>query len=96
MSKSLTFFCLLFLQTGVYEVSCTVIDHYSGGMRQGYKVNECPGKKVNHKYTKLNKTVRYFISAEEIEWDYSPKRDWELEKHHSTPKDRCVSEIIAG
>ncbi|XP_039889072.1 ferroxidase HEPHL1 [Simochromis diagramma] len=72
---------------GVYEVSCTVIDHYSGGMRQWYKVNECPGKKVNHKYTKLNKTVRYFISAEEIEWDYSPKRDWELEKHHSTPKD---------
>lgn len=72
---------------GVYEVSCTVIDHYSGGMRQQYKVNQCPGKKVNHKYTKLSKTVRYFISAEEIEWDYSPKRDWELEKHHSTPKD---------
>ncbi|CAI5643542.1 unnamed protein product [Oreochromis niloticus] len=72
---------------GVYEVSCTVIDHYSGGMRQQYKVNQCPGKKVNHKYTKLNKTARYFISAEEIEWDYSPKRDWELEKHHSTPKD---------
>uniref|UniRef100_A0A669BJI4 ferroxidase n=1 Tax=Oreochromis niloticus TaxID=8128 RepID=A0A669BJI4_ORENI len=68
---------------GVYEVSCTVIDHYSGGMRQQYKVNQCPGKKVNHKYTKLNKTARYFISAEEIEWDYSPKRDWELEKHHS-------------
>ncbi|XP_030009984.1 hephaestin-like protein 1 isoform X3 [Sphaeramia orbicularis] len=69
---------------GVYEVSCRVTDHYSAGMRQQYKVNSC---KVKPAEVKLDKTVQYFISAEEIEWDYSPERNWELEKHHATSED---------
>ncbi|XP_068571995.1 ferroxidase HEPHL1 [Cebidichthys violaceus] len=70
---------------GMYEVSCRVTDHYSSGMRQQYRVNFCPQHKP-----KLppsggpTKIVQYFISAEEIEWDFSPERDWELEKHHTT------------
>lgn len=66
---------------GIYEVSCRVTDHYSAGMRQQYKVNGCKMKPTE---VKLDKTVQYFISAEEIEWDYSPERNWELEKHHAT------------
>ncbi|XP_028277220.1 hephaestin-like protein 1 [Parambassis ranga] len=66
---------------GVYEVSCRVTDHYSAGMRLRYKVNLCPGKKVRNTDIQPTNTVQYFISAEEIEWDYSPQRDWELEKH---------------
>nr|XP_033500237.1 hephaestin-like protein 1 isoform X1 [Epinephelus lanceolatus] len=70
---------------GVFEVSCRVTDHYSGGMRQQYKVRLCPQRKLKPSRTGgPTKTVQYFISAEEIEWDYSPKRDWELEKHHAT------------
>ncbi|KAM9333121.1 ferroxidase HEPHL1 [Pholidichthys leucotaenia] len=72
---------------GVYEVSCRVTDHYSAGMRQQYKVAQCPGKQVKLTDTRPTKTVRYYISAEEIEWDYSPSRDWELEKHHGTLED---------
>uniref|UniRef100_A0A3Q0S217 ferroxidase n=1 Tax=Amphilophus citrinellus TaxID=61819 RepID=A0A3Q0S217_AMPCI len=79
---------------GVYEVSCRVTDHYSAGMRQQYKVKQCPGKKIKHKDTEPTKVVRYFISAEEIEWDYSPKRDWELEKHHGTPEDSPGSTFV--
>lgn len=74
--------------TGVYEVSCRVTDHYSAGMRQHYKVNLCPEHKVKHTHTEPTKIVQYFISAEEIEWDYSPERHWELEKHLSVSEER--------
>ncbi|KAM7398054.1 hypothetical protein PAMA_006090 [Pampus argenteus] len=69
---------------GVYEVSCRVTDHYSAGMRQQYKVNLCPGRKLQHTHTSPTKIVQYFISAEEIEWDFSPNREWERELHHGT------------
>uniref|UniRef100_A0A671X749 Hephaestin n=1 Tax=Sparus aurata TaxID=8175 RepID=A0A671X749_SPAAU len=72
---------------GVYEVSCRVTDHYSAGMRQQYRVNLCPKSKVKHMHVQPTKIVQYFISAEEIEWDYSPERNWELEKHHSSLDD---------
>ncbi|XP_069577324.1 ferroxidase HEPHL1 isoform X1 [Brachyistius frenatus] len=72
---------------GVYEVSCRVTDHFSAGMRQQYRVKHCPGKKVDSTDIEPTKIVQYFISAEEIEWDYSPERDWELEKHNATSED---------
>ncbi|XP_029957075.1 hephaestin-like protein 1 [Salarias fasciatus] len=72
---------------GVHEVSCRVTDHYSAGMRQIYRVNHCPHKKVKHTQTQPTKIVQYFISADEVEWDYSPERDWEFEKHHVTSED---------
>ncbi|XP_068187172.1 ferroxidase HEPHL1-like [Antennarius striatus] len=68
---------------GVYEVNCRVTDHFSAGMRHHYKVNLCPHHKVKQMSLKPTKIVQYFISAEEIEWDYSPDRKWELEKHTS-------------
>ncbi len=77
-------------------MSCRVTDHYSAGMRLQYKVNLCPEHKIKQNTNqKLTKIVQYFISAEEIEWDYSPTRDWELEKHHATSKSRCLNKIIA-
>ncbi|KAM9846219.1 ferroxidase HEPHL1 [Aulostomus maculatus] len=72
---------------GVYEVSCRVTDHFSGGMRQRYRVNSCPGHKAKKMQTGPTKIVQYFISAEEIEWDFSPDRQWELEKHNTTAED---------
>uniref|UniRef100_A0AAQ5ZYP3 ferroxidase n=1 Tax=Amphiprion ocellaris TaxID=80972 RepID=A0AAQ5ZYP3_AMPOC len=71
-------------EDGFFEVSCRLTDHYSAGMRQHYRVNQCPGKKVKRTNTEPTNTVQYFISAEEIEWDYSPTRDWEREIHHGT------------
>ncbi|XP_035522767.1 ferroxidase HEPHL1 [Morone saxatilis] len=73
---------------GLYEVSCRVTDHYSAGMRQQYRVNLCQHHKMKHTRTEPTKIVQYFISAEEIEWDYSPERNWELEKHHPTSEER--------
>ncbi|XP_049599397.1 ferroxidase HEPHL1 isoform X1 [Syngnathus scovelli] len=78
-----------------YEVSCRVTDHYSGGMQQQYRVNSCPGRKVKCQHTTPTKTVQYYIAAEEIEWDYSPSRAWELEKHHSTSQE-SPGDIFVG
>ncbi|XP_053296757.1 ferroxidase HEPHL1 isoform X2 [Pleuronectes platessa] len=81
---------------GVYEVSCRVTDHYSAGMRQQYRVDYCPSRQVKHTHTHTQPTkiVEYFISAEEIEWDYSPERTWELEKHLATSQDSPGSVFV--
>uniref|UniRef100_A0AAQ4PIB5 ferroxidase n=1 Tax=Gasterosteus aculeatus aculeatus TaxID=481459 RepID=A0AAQ4PIB5_GASAC len=72
---------------GLYEVSCRVTDHYSAGMRQRYRVNLCPQHKLKPTHSGgPTKIVQYFISAEEVEWDYSPRRDWEKENHNGTLK----------
>ncbi|KAK2879654.1 ferroxidase HEPHL1 isoform X1 [Channa argus] len=72
---------------GVHEVSCKVTDHFLAGMRQQYTVNYCKGHPMTHTHTEPTKVVQYFISAEEIEWNYSPRRSWELEKHNTTLRD---------
>ncbi|XP_037544239.1 ferroxidase HEPHL1-like [Nematolebias whitei] len=71
---------------GVFEVSCRTTDHFSAGMRQFYQVNFCPRNKLKQRYLKPTKTVQYFISSEEIEWDFSPTRDWELERYQTNAK----------
>ncbi|KAM4619806.1 ferroxidase HEPHL1 isoform 2-T2 [Polymixia lowei] len=80
--------------TGVYEVSCRVTDHFSAGMRQQYIVKDCPGHKVTLAHKKPSRVVQYFVSAEEVEWDYSPDRAWELEKHHATAEDSPGSTFV--
>lgn len=72
----------------MYEVNCRVTDHYSAGMRQQYRVSLCPQRGFKHARTAPTKVVQYFISAEEIEWDFSPRRDWELELYHTTEENR--------
>lgn len=95
MNKNVCFSIFLFLE-GVFEVSCRTTDHYSAGMRHRYKVDACPDKKVRHANAEPTRVVKYFISAEEMEWDYSPERVWELEKHNASAEDRCVSEVAVG
>ncbi|XP_037323341.2 ferroxidase HEPHL1 isoform X1 [Pungitius pungitius] len=73
---------------GLFEVSCRVTDHYSAGMKQQYRVNLCPQHKLKPEHPGgPTKIVQYFISAEEIEWDFSPTRHWEKENHNGTLED---------
>ncbi|XP_030648847.1 hephaestin-like protein 1 [Chanos chanos] len=76
---------------GVFEVSCRVSDHYVGGMRQQYTVRRC--KAPNNSHT-ASSVVEYFISAEELEWDYSPDRSWELEKYNTTEENSPGSVFV--
>ncbi|XP_073482013.1 ceruloplasmin-like [Aquarana catesbeiana] len=60
---------------GVFNVECVVADHYTAGMRQHYRVDACGKSSV--KQSPASRIVTYFIAAEEIDWNYSPSRDWE-------------------
>ncbi|KAM3834220.1 ceruloplasmin [Vipera latastei] len=63
---------------GLFEVACLTTDHYTGGMRQTYEVKRCGSSAKDEQYTH-QKT--FYIAAEELEWDYSPSRAWEQERH---------------
>ncbi|KAK1800490.1 hypothetical protein P4O66_005709, partial [Electrophorus voltai] len=69
---------------GLFEVSCRVTEHYIGGMKVQYRVRAC-GQSSTAPPTVPN--VKYFIAAEEVEWDYSPNRTWEFEYFNATDKD---------
>uniref|UniRef100_A0AAR2L3N1 ferroxidase n=1 Tax=Pygocentrus nattereri TaxID=42514 RepID=A0AAR2L3N1_PYGNA len=69
---------------GLFEVSCRVSEHYMGGMRLQYRVKRCR-ESLSAPITAP--TGHYFIAAEEVEWDYSPERTWELQNFNSTEDD---------
>ncbi|XP_027541289.1 ceruloplasmin isoform X1 [Neopelma chrysocephalum] len=64
---------------GIFEVSCLTTDHYTGGMKQNYRVKQCHWWNVDPSLYLHEKT--YYIAAVEVEWDYSPDRTWEFERH---------------
>ncbi|KAM4047114.1 ferroxidase HEPHL1 [Anomaloglossus baeobatrachus] len=69
-------------QAGIFELGCQTMDHYISGMKHTYTVQSCDHSIADeHQYGAMR---TYFIAAEETEWDYSPDRSWELEKHNIT------------
>ncbi|XP_039096959.1 ceruloplasmin isoform X2 [Hyaena hyaena] len=73
----------LFMQPdtqGTFDVECLTTDHYTGGMKQKYTVNTCK-QQVDHPSSFMGQQ-KYYIAAVEMEWDYSPSREWEKELHH--------------
>ncbi|XP_044526781.1 ceruloplasmin [Gracilinanus agilis] len=65
---------------GLFDVECVTTDHYTGGMKQKYQVRQCE-KSTADTTLYLHEKV-YYIAAKEVEWDYSPNRDWEEELHN--------------
>ncbi|XP_062069237.1 ceruloplasmin isoform X2 [Lepus europaeus] len=65
---------------GTFEVECLTTDHYTGGMKQKYTVNQCGRQSEGSTLYQGERT--YYIAAVEVEWDYSPSRTWEKELHH--------------
>ncbi|XP_040283966.1 ceruloplasmin [Bufo bufo] len=63
---------------GVFNIGCMTSDHFTSGMRQTYSVKSC-GKR--EPLIEFFHTQTYYIAAEEVEWDYSPSRTWEHERH---------------
>ncbi|XP_032887757.1 ceruloplasmin [Amblyraja radiata] len=64
--------------SGTFEISCKTTDHFAGGMKQFYTVNKCSLFNFPS-FSHHEKT--YYIAAIEIEWDYSPSRNWERQRH---------------
>ncbi|XP_028817452.1 hephaestin-like protein 1 isoform X3 [Denticeps clupeoides] len=71
---------------GVFGVSCRTFDHFLAGMWQLYTVKPCSSSLHQQPVIK-QPVVQFFLSAEEVEWDYAPSRDWETEKHRTTKED---------
>ncbi|KAG8580846.1 hypothetical protein GDO81_007441 [Engystomops pustulosus] len=72
---------------GTFHVECMTTDHYTGGMRQQYRVKSCTKQipRIGFFHTRT-----YYIAAEEVEWDYSSNRTWEHEMythHEESPGD---------
>ncbi|XP_029472373.1 ceruloplasmin isoform X2 [Rhinatrema bivittatum] len=65
---------------GVFDMECLTTDHYTGGMKQHYRVKSGHWLLMDSTDIFLH-TKTYYIVAEEIEWDYSPNRTWEKERH---------------
>ncbi|XP_006876422.1 PREDICTED: ceruloplasmin-like [Chrysochloris asiatica] len=65
---------------GTFDVECLTTDHYTGGMKQKYTVNQCSRLSEDSTYY-MGERI-YYIAAVEVEWDYSPHRAWEKELHH--------------
>ncbi|XP_075426526.1 ceruloplasmin-like [Ascaphus truei] len=66
---------------GVFDVECMTTDHFTGGMKQHYRVKSCGWWRPET--TIYLRTNTYYIAAEEVEWDYAPNRTWEHERHLS-------------
>ncbi|KAM4701613.1 ferroxidase HEPHL1 [Discoglossus pictus] len=68
-------------EIGTFEVGCRTTDHNEGGMKALYTVSACNNDTPSERQYGVIRT--YFIAAEEVEWDYSPDRSWELHKHEA-------------
>ncbi|XP_066496065.1 hephaestin [Tiliqua scincoides] len=66
---------------GMFEVYCQTSNHYQRGMRGHYFVQQC-GKTMTVLNKPYERVRTIYIMAEEVEWDYSQNRSWELEMHH--------------
>ncbi|XP_062983231.1 ferroxidase HEPHL1 [Elgaria multicarinata webbii] len=65
-------------RVGTFPVVCRTFDHFSGGMKQLYKVKACGNKTRDGKHYGVMRT--YYIAAEEMEWDYAPDKSWAEKK----------------
>ncbi|XP_053567602.1 LOW QUALITY PROTEIN: ceruloplasmin-like [Bombina bombina] len=63
---------------GLFDIKCMTTDHYTGGMKQHYRVKSCGWQRPTFE---IPCTKTYYIAAEEVEWDYSPNRTWEHEMY---------------
>ena len=59
---------------GTWMLSCQVTDHYIAGMIAYYNVSASCGKKVGTDFILSGNMREYFITAEEVEWDYGPSQ----------------------
>ncbi|KAG8453015.1 hypothetical protein GDO86_004720 [Hymenochirus boettgeri] len=78
-------------QSGIFEVSCQKKDHNANGRKMTYY-----GIHVTYQRVNVNMVCMrtYFIAAEEVEWDYSPDRTWELQKHNFTEEHKRSGPFI--
>ncbi|KAG2463685.1 HEPH protein, partial [Polypterus senegalus] len=81
-------FATAFMQpdnVGTFGIVCQTSGHFLAGMKLEYQVAQCGHEDKPSKEFSNVRTV--YIAAEELEWDYSPDRSWELKKFNKSMQD---------
>uniref|UniRef100_A0A8C4SAP0 ferroxidase n=1 Tax=Erpetoichthys calabaricus TaxID=27687 RepID=A0A8C4SAP0_ERPCA len=81
-------FATAFMQpdnVGTFGIVCQTSGHFLAGMKLEYRVAQCGHEDQPSKEFSNVRIV--YIAAEELEWDYSPDRSWELKKVNKSMQD---------
>ncbi|XP_006903188.1 PREDICTED: hephaestin-like [Elephantulus edwardii] len=71
---------------GTFEIYCQASNHWEAGMSAIYNVSQCPGRQATLRQQYQAARI-YYIMAEEMQWDYCPDRNWELEYSNQSEKE---------
>ncbi|XP_054830441.1 ferroxidase HEPHL1 [Eublepharis macularius] len=81
-------------RVGTFEVVCRTFDHFTGGMKQLYKVKACHRAAEDRRQYGTIRT--YLIAAEEVEWDYAPDKSWAEKKEDSAHKEESYGHVFVN
>nr|XP_023965264.2 LOW QUALITY PROTEIN: hephaestin [Chrysemys picta bellii] len=80
---------------GTFEIYCQTSNHYQSGMKARYSVSKC-GKGTPAPDPQYEEVRTHYIMAQEVEWDYSPDRSWELEHHNISGQESYGNQFLSN
>uniref|UniRef100_A0A674HXC1 ferroxidase n=1 Tax=Terrapene triunguis TaxID=2587831 RepID=A0A674HXC1_9SAUR len=80
---------------GTFEIYCQTSNHYQSGMKARYSVSKC-GKGAPAPDPQYEEVRTHYIMAQEVEWDYSPDRSWELEHHNISGQESYGNQFLSN
>uniref|UniRef100_A0A8D2PZT0 ferroxidase n=1 Tax=Varanus komodoensis TaxID=61221 RepID=A0A8D2PZT0_VARKO len=81
---------------GTFEVYCQTGNHYQSGMRGLFSVRQCGRKGARLHGQRYERVRTFYVMAEEVDWDYSPGRSWELERYNSSAEDSGENGLLGS
>uniref|UniRef100_A0A452HCC6 Ceruloplasmin n=1 Tax=Gopherus agassizii TaxID=38772 RepID=A0A452HCC6_9SAUR len=80
---------------GTFDIYCQTSNHYQSGMKARYSVSKC-GKGAPAPDPQYEEVRTHYIMAQEVEWDYSPDRSWELEHHNISGQESYGNQFLSN
>uniref|UniRef100_A0A8C4Y3Q2 Ceruloplasmin n=1 Tax=Gopherus evgoodei TaxID=1825980 RepID=A0A8C4Y3Q2_9SAUR len=80
---------------GTFDIYCQTSNHYQSGMKARYSVSKC-GKGALAPDPQYEEVRTHYIMAQEVEWDYSPDRSWELEHHNISGQESYGNQFLSN
>uniref|UniRef100_A0A8C0H4S1 ferroxidase n=1 Tax=Chelonoidis abingdonii TaxID=106734 RepID=A0A8C0H4S1_CHEAB len=80
---------------GTFDIYCQTSNHYQSGMKARYSVSKC-GKGASAPDPQYEEVRTHYIMAQEVEWDYSPDRSWELEHHNISGQESYGNQFLSN
>ncbi|CAM5140522.1 unnamed protein product [Eretmochelys imbricata] len=80
---------------GTFQIYCQTSNHYQSGMKAHYSVSKC-GKGAPAPDPQYEEVRTHYIMAQEVEWDYSPDRSWELDHHNISGQESYGNQFLSN